>query len=222
MKKVIIYLCTVTLALTIGCTKKNPEVVSKVVNVTAPTITLKGSPLVFVQKGGTYVDSGAVLTDDISGLKSDITPDFNKVDVDKEGWYEVNYKAANSNGFTANVSRFVLVKDYTPSPSLSGNVDLKGTYARTSNGILVNMTKAADGLYLNDNIAGSSLVFPAYIVLVNDSTIDVPLQKYNLVTGKDEIDFDDDLLYQKTNPYAFSFVVLNPSFGTSTRKFVKQ
>jgi Domain of unknown function (DUF5011) len=222
MKKYsIIIFMGLALMLSQSCTKKDPAEVSKLVNVTYPGIDLKGNAIVFVQKGGTYTDAGATLTDDISGAKSDVST-TTVVNTSKEGWTEVNYSAANANGFLTSVSRYVLVLNYSPSPDLSGTVDLSGTYKRTSNGILCNVTKLANGLYASDNIAGSSAVFPGYIIATNDSTIDVPTQGYTLKTGPDEIDFANEKLYQTSNPYAFSFVVLNGAFGTSTRKFVKQ
>jgi hypothetical protein len=222
MKKIILIISVALIGFSIGCKKKDPEVVSKIVEVTLPTIELKGSSSIFVQKGTVYVDSGAILTDDITGVKSNITPTTNLVDVNKEGWYEVNYKAKNKNGFLTNVSRYVLVLDYTPSVNISGNVDLSGTYKRISNGVLCNVIKLAPGLFCNENLGGSSLVYPNYIILKDDSTIDVPEQQYELLTGNEVFDFELESFYETTDPYAFSYKVLNPGFGTAIRKFEKQ
>jgi hypothetical protein len=220
MKKYIIIMALFTVGF-VSCSKKAPEVVSKQVAVTYPGIELKGSSIVLIPVGGTYVDSGAVLTDDITNVKSDITATSNNINSAKPGWYEVNFQASNANGFLTNISRYVLVMDYTPAADVTGNVDLAGTYART-NGIPCAVTKLAKGLYASDNIAGSTLVYPGYFYMTNDSTINVPAQTLNFISGPVEMDYDGDNLFQKTDPFAFSYIVLNSSFGTATRKFYKQ
>jgi Domain of unknown function (DUF5011) len=221
MKKyfIIFSVCMIAIA---SCTKKTPEVVSKVVTVTYPGIKLKGKNIVFLPLNSTYVDSGAILTDDITGLKSDVKPNASNIDSSTPGWYEVNYQASNANGFLTNVSRLVLVLDYTPATAVTGNVDLEGLYARTANGIECNVIKLAKGLYASDNIAGSSLVYPGYFFMTDDSHIDVPAQTINFISGPVEMDYTDDALYQITDPYAFSYKVVNGSFGPAVRKFVKQ
>lgn len=213
MKKINI-LILFAIVLFAGC-KKDPEVVSKVVPVTYPTINLIGDEFVWIPIGGSYTDQGATLIDDISGASSSIAATSNDVDNTQPGIYSVVFEAANANGFKTTVERKILVLDYTPAVGLT--LDLSGLWLRT-NGIPVNYIQMAPGLYILDNFAGSSLVLPAYLITPDNSTIDIPSQR---TIGGEIIDCLNETL--DTNvPYQITYVVDNPNFGTSTRVFNKQ
>jgi hypothetical protein len=206
-----------------GCKKETTLGVSKVVDVSFPSIELKGDPAVLVAKGGTYTDAGAILTDDISGAKSDIQPTENPVNTAEEGLYTVTYTAANSTGFETTVQRHVLVMDYTPPGGLDPNIDLSGTYVRTANGAENHVYKVATGLYVMDNVGGvlppSAAVLPVYMMMTSDSTISIPEQP--VPNGYESLDATDETV-DLGPPITLKYRVVNPGFGTSIRTFVKQ
>jgi hypothetical protein len=213
MKKSIIALL---LPLTIlSACKKEPEVVSQVVTVSYPTINLIGSEYIHIPVGGSYADEGATLIDDITGANSHITATVNEVDASIPGIYAMRYIAANANGFKTEKVRTILVLDYVPAPGIT--LDLSGPWQRT-NGIDVNIVRMDTGLYIIDNFAGSTAIFPAYMITPTDSTIDVPAQT---AFGLD-LDCTNETLNISPPDTSFSYVVIASGFGTATRTFIKQ
>ncbi len=215
MKK-LIYIAILA-GLSLASCKKDPDPVSKTVTVSYPTITLKGSPIVHIAVNGSYTDAGATLIDDITGASSDITPTFNEIDATTPGIYAVRYIAKNTNGFETEAYRTVLVLDYTPPAGLDPNFDLSGAYLRAATGIINNVTKIDNGLYMMDNFGGSSAVYPAYFVTPDTTSISVPAQ----VAFGLNLDCSIELL-NPGPPISFSYKVAASGFGTNTRIFEKQ
>ena len=95
-----------------------------------PSIEMNGESTVFIAKGDTYTDAGAVAV--INGEEVEMTTTSN-VNTDEIGVYAVSYSATNSDGFSTNASRDVYVYD----PNVSTE-DISGTYTanvtRTDNG----------------------------------------------------------------------------------------
>jgi hypothetical protein len=219
MKKLllIIFICTILFA---GC-KKDPDSVSVVAKVGHPKVVLTGVPaLTLAVASGPYVDAGAKAYDDLLGDSVVLTsPVSNNVDMNTPGFYSVRYEYSNSNGlvtYTDAQTRYVLVSNVDP------NQDLSGVYARTSNGVLVNFTKYAPGIYITDNVGGvannPSFIFDIYVGVINDSTIEVPSQ----ATPFGDDLYCDNAFLRLTPDTAFSWVVHEANFGTSQRTFVKQ
>ena len=215
MKKIIILILFIGFFVS-GC-KKDPDVVSKVVEVTYPSIVINGSLVVYVPVGGSYTELGAVLTDDITGASTTISPTESNIDFNTPGLYKVSFTAKNTNGFKTSVYRTVLVMNYTPPVGLDPNFDISGLYQRT-NGIYVNLYKVDNGLYVIDNFAGSSTVYPAILLTPDTVSIDIPAQE----------SFDGFALdvtsetYTTTPAIKFSYRVAAKNFGTSVRTFIKQ
>lgn len=199
----------------ISACKKEPDVVSKVVTVSYPTINLTGSPYIHIPVGGNYADEGATLIDDVTGAQSHITATENDVDASTPGIYAMHYVAANANGFKTEAIRTVLVLDYTPAPGIT--INLSGLWQRT-NGIYVNLIEMDTGLYIIDNFAGSTLVYPAYMITPDNTSISVPAQT---AFGLD-LDCTGEALNISPPDTSFSYVVNASGFGTATRTFVKQ
>ncbi|MFM2206773.1 MAG: hypothetical protein RL213_748 [Bacteroidota bacterium] len=201
--------------LAIGC-NKDPDPVSKVVDVTYPTITLKGPAIVHIPVNGTFTDDGATLTDDVTGAVSDISATVNEIDATTEGIYAVRYIASNANGFKTEVVRTVLVKDYTPPANLDPNFDISGTWVRT-NGIVNNVVKIDNGLYVMDNFAGSTAVYPAYMVTPDTTSFDIPEQTaFGL-----HLECTNETILS-SNPFTVKYIVSASGFGTQFRTFIKQ
>lgn len=212
-----ILIATALVLMIAGC-KKEDQFPSKTVQVTYPGIELKGDSIVSITVGTAYTDAGATLIDDITGASSDLEASDNPVDVNTPGLYMVTYEASNANGFTTVKQRPVLVTNIDPS------WDLTGVYQRTSNGVDVNVTEVANGLYVIDNVGGvvassPQFIFPVYMGQLDDSTMTIPAQ---YIADKTVLDADEETLTVLPGDTSYSYVVLNPSFGESVRTFVKQ
>jgi hypothetical protein len=209
------------LAITFTSCQKEFETdnVSRIVKVSYPSIALKGDSIVVLKVGDSYTDAGAILTDDISGAKSDISmEDAAAVDVNTPGFYTVTYRAANANGFETVAYRLVLVTN------VSESVDLSGTYLRNTNGAPATWTKIARGLYINDNVGGvappSAAVLPVYVGQTTDSTIEVPEQP--VPNGYGTLYVTGGELSISAADTSYSYIVVNPGFGTARRTFNKE
>lgn len=205
------------LLLVTGC-KKEDQYPSKTVKVTYPAINLKGDQVVILHTGDSYSDAGATLVDDITGASSDIEAIDNPVDPSTPGVYMVTFTAKNANGFETVKQRPVVVTD------IDDSWDLTGVYARTANGVEVNVTKIGRGVYIIDNVGGVAasspqFIFPVYMAQLDDATIEVPAQ---YIDDGTVLDCVDETLTAQPGDTSFSYIVDNPSFGTSTRTFVKQ
>ena len=172
MKKIILF--SAVIAFLYGC-EKDHETVSKVVDVTYPTITLNGAAFVHIPVGGSYSDQGATLTDDITGQVSQISPTSSELDVNTPGLYEILFEAKNANGFRTQAVRGVLVLNYTPPATLDTNFDISGDYLRAATGVICHFYRMAPGLYITDHVGGSSPV-PAYVITPDTLSFDIPLQ----------------------------------------------
>jgi hypothetical protein len=217
MKNPIIYIIAVGAFVFSGCDKE-PDPVSQTVDVTYPTINLKGAPYVHIPIGGSYVEEGATLIDDITGASSDIMPTESEVDNTTPGVYAVRFIAANANGFRTEAIRTVLVLDHTPPTTIDPSYDISGTYIRANFGIPVTLYKMASGLYIIDNFGGSTLIIPAYVLTPDSNSIDVPAQTS---FGGFELDCINET-WDPGPPATFSWVVQASGFGTATRTFIKQ
>ena len=81
-------------------------------DVTAPAIALLGANPLNLAVGDTYVEAGAIATDDVDGnLNSSIMIDDSEVDMNAPGTYEVVYTVADAAGNMAMVKRTVNVTD---------------------------------------------------------------------------------------------------------------
>lgn len=79
-------------------------------NADAPTITLTGEPLVYIQQNGTYDDAGATATDPLEGNVTHRIETTTDVDLTKVGIYTVRYNMVNANKIPAQeVTRTVIV-----------------------------------------------------------------------------------------------------------------
>lgn len=215
MKKIIIPII-LTGFLFASC-EKEIDPVSKVVTVSYPTIVLNGDQIISQGVGtGAYTDPGATGIDDLSGAQTALSPVLNTVDLTTPGFYAVKFSTKNSNGFITNLTRLVLV---TPVDPL---VDISGTYARTSNGQTVTVTKKGTGLYTTSNIGGVAnnpdYIFDVYFGQVSDTEIQIPPQPNPLGGDVYAIGGTLDL----NTPVTYSYIVKGSGFGTSRRTFVKQ
>jgi hypothetical protein len=220
MKKLVILFSVVAVAFT-ACENDNapnPEVTtsSKVVTVSYPTITLNGNEFVHIPVGGTFVDSGATLIDDVTGAVSQITATSSELDNTTPGLYAVLYEAKNANGFLTTATRTVLVLDYTPPATLDPNFNIEGYYLRAATGVLCHIVRMDNGLYINDHIGGSTPV-PGYFVMPDTVSFDIPPQ----VTSGLQLSGNSEV-FNPGPPITLQYKLAASGFGTGNRIFVKQ
>lgn len=214
-KSIIIILMAVA---SFSACKKDPAVVSTVVTVSYPTVTLNGADFIHIPVGGTFVDQGATLIDDITGASSQVSATESELDVTTPGLYAVKYIAANANGFRTQATRGVLVLDYTPPVGLDPAFDISGDYLRAATGVVAKLIRMDNGLYIFDHVGGSTAV-PVYMLTPDTTSIDVPLQTtYNGLS----VECTNEVLTTNPPPITFRYKVAASGFGTSTRTFVKQ
>lgn len=198
--------------------KRNPDTVSTLATYSVPTITVSGDQFYSIPVGGSLPSISATAYDSFYKESYPVVVDASTLDNTTPGLYVVTMKSTNKYGMIGTKSVYVAVTD------VSAAVDLSGVYARTSNGVTVNVTKVATGLYRTDNVGGVASSSPgaitaAYFVQTSDTSIDLPLQEtslgtlYGVSTGLTLA--PGDTSYQ----YAING---NSTFGTAVRVFVKQ
>ncbi len=177
----------------VSCSEDSTGNVSRITNY--PEFTLKGSELIYLQKGATYTDPGVTVTEGGTEIpyETSVTGDFrggtsvntNVVDV-----YNVIYSAKNKDGFSGSASRTVVV--YENSDLTSSIAGLyKSTVVRNgaSSAQYTNMEhilvwKNANGTYgMSDGIGGYYAIGRSYGVgyaagPVTITANDIPTNSY--------------------------------------------
>lgn len=220
--KSIKYVALIVLGLSVmffSCEKKytTDNITQKIVAPHYPTITLNGPQFmsVPVSASGTYTDAGAVGLNDNDNSTVQLTPEPYDVDLTTPGFYTVLYSFKNTDGYSADATRFILVTD------VDGNLDYSGVYYRTANNSPMNVTKIGAGLYKTDNVGGVSgipdYIFDVYFGQIDDTTLVVPNQPGNFGT----IFCVNSYIYPTSADTTIQWGVRSAGFGTATRVFVK-
>lgn len=214
--KALLYLFLASAVMLTACTKKSENVYTKMVTPVFPKLTMKGDPVVTLSVGGTFTDPGATGYDSLTNTTTQLTPTSNNVDPSTAGFYVVNYQTINLWGYRTLAARLVLVTSISPAD------DISGTYHRSGNNQVVNITKAGTGLYIVDNVGGvagdPSYIFPYYIGFTDASDFEGPSQN----TPLGALDLSNTSITRSGSTITLKWVVNNPGFGTSVRTFVKQ
>lgn len=225
-KFVLLSLMLVTLF--VSCDKED-DVISTPVVVGAPyAAELLGEPFVFVELGGEIpADEGAYFLDSIYGFEGGADSIFlaeptNIADIDftTPGVKNLVYRAYNARGYSLSVNRIIIVYEPNPTPNLT---DISGQYARSTNGVIANIGKIADGLYYTDDVGGVGFgpynSSPVLIYFNEDGSIRMPRQAGPCATiegSNESIDLNE--------PITIRYVLLDgpTCFGTAVRTFIKQ
>ena len=184
--------------------------------VTVPEMEVVGSKFITINVGGTMpVDEGArVINDEPVEGGSNVKAVENTVDLNTPGIYYMLYQTRTKNGYTVGAARYIAVTDY------SDDTDLSGTYMRTANGVLVEVTRESRALYKNSDMGGAGLADALYFAVINDSTIEAGPQ-YSESIG-DVIDASGEALSIEPGNTFFRYALDAPGYGTTARTFVKQ
>lgn len=208
----------VLIALISSC-KKDPIIntpdrvgISKVTHF--PILTITGQTNMAVPNGGTFTDPGVtakVGSDDVPVTTS------GTVNTSQDGVYTISYSAVNSDGFSATTYRTVAV--YTTDASAAAH-DFSGSYLRSATGELAIWEKIAPGTYLVTNPGGASSGETLTIIVFNPTgyTIHAPSQR----SSDGNTSSTNDETFTPGSPDKYTWVFLNPGYGTGLRTFVKQ
>lgn len=142
-----------------------------------PNLLLNGERIVVLTEGDAYTDPGAVA--DANGEPLDVTA-TGTVNPNTVGVYKTVYQAFNEDGFSASVTRTVIVLSAAPS-----TINLEGTFFR--NGNAANVTRLGDRVYRTDNatgyIAGDENNLNMVFYNLDDERVYAPFQENVSETG---------------------------------------
>jgi hypothetical protein len=211
MKNIFVILLCI---LIMGACKKDKDVVSKEVTVSYPQITLNGDKYVSLHIGESYTDPGASVFDDVNGSTSNVSADKSTLDINTPGLYYISYTAKNANGYISSAARYIAVTDYDDA------TDLSGVYQRTANGITVNLTKVARGMYMTDDMGGAGINDVGYFTVIDESTIDLGAQLSESL-GTEIDGANESLTITSPDDIVYTYSLSAPGYGTAVRVFVK-
>jgi Domain of unknown function (DUF5011) len=179
-----------------------------------PTIVLTGDKVIAVANGTSFSDPGVKATAGSSDVPVTTT---GSVDTNVDGVYSLNYSATNADGYSSSAARTIIV--YTTDAGAAAN-DLSGLYLRAATGVTATWTKVAPGVYQVQNPGGSTAGPDLMVYAFNPTgfTIHIPDQVANDGTSYSST----NETYNNTTPASYSWVIINPSYGTGVRTFVKQ
>jgi hypothetical protein len=221
MKKYIGFIGAALMCLSIfSCQKDNFNYPDGTVGVSTityyPVFTRTGSQYVVVTKGGAYTDPGITAKEGTNDLKVTTT---GTVNTNVVGVYPLTYTAVNKDGYSATSSRTVIVT--SPDATAAAN-NFSGSYLRASTGQSAVWTKIGPGVYTVNNPGGAanvSLVAVALNQVGNRVYIPSQISSDGLTTSSST---------ESSTPGAngtlsqYSWVIINPGYGTALRTFVKQ
>ena len=177
-----------------------------------PIVTLNGAAYIVVAKGATYTDQG--VTAKAGGQDVPVTV-AGSVDVSTPGVYTLTYTAKNSDGFSASVSRTVVV--YFTDASASSN-DFSGDYARSTNGQIASWTKLAPGVYKVVN-PGGAVGATLTVIAINPTGFQIKIP--DQISSDGNTTFSSNESYSAGPPPTYMWKINNPGYGPSIRTFTK-
>jgi len=183
-----------------------------------PDMTFNGDRITVLTEGDTYTEQGIVSTENGIDLEVEMTGSED-VDPTTPGVYDVYYSSVNSDGFSKEIRRTVIVLSSQPS-----NIDLAGTFYRGAAPNVV--TRIADRVYTADNAGGVDPTLAANVnnlvkftfYNIDDVRIYAPYQENTSKTGLDV----ESNIGTIVSPNNFTWVLYASGFyGTAVRNFVR-
>lgn len=175
-----------------------------------PVITLKGEQWNQVPVGGTFTDAGATAKEGDTEIPVKTS---GTVDTKTPGVYVIEYTAVNKDGYSSVEYRYVGVI------SAAATADISGNYKRNAGAFGVSkVTKVSGNLYTSDNVGGVAVPSPGetvYFYYFDKGKIGCPYQR----TSGNAFECTNASIKEGVS---YSWVVINPGFGTALRTFEKQ
>lgn len=209
--------------------KKKLTTVSTLVTVSYPKITITSPKFYSVPVGGVLPDANSVVAtayDSFYHEAISVVVDASTVSSLTAGLYTIKVSAKNQYGYKSYENVYIAVTD------VADTVDIGGLYYRnmdTMRPALV--TKVARGLYRTTNLGGvdtgtqKTSIFPAYFVMVDNTTVDLGNQALpgTDTTASDVITGSYGALDRTSvpNTYSYAFSDQMGLFGTGLRIFYK-
>ena len=192
-----------------GCKKETTKNVSKTLKV--PVITLEGDEFISVPVGGTYTDAGAKYIGE-DGSETSLAASVNEVNTAAPGLYFIEYEKESASGIFNTTGHRVVAVTYQDNP-----IDYTGEYLRAATGISAFITKVAPGLYRVQNPGGAAghEAVTVFFIETAANVFEGPEQPNELVG-------DIEILTIGFTDTGGSWKIVNPSYGTALRTFVKQ
>jgi len=183
MKKIYCIIGTFLLIVLLSACDKDSEGIS--FRTDYPVLTMTGEALIVINKGDAYTEPGIVAM--IGEEETDVTV-VGSVDPNTPNIYKIDYSAVNADGYSASVTRYVIVMD----PATTAGNDFTGTYERTFYG------------------SPRSGTFSEWVL-----TSEPGVYKVNDVGGVDASDYEYDVtVYNVTGNFVVFPVQDNPFGGT--------
>lgn len=216
--KIKIFLLTLAGLSVLSCNKKDdfnyPPGTVGISKITYfPILTMKGEAWIFVPKGTAYNEPGVTAKEGTADLTVTTT---GTVNTNVTGAYILTYTAVNKDGFAASARRTVFV--YSTDAAAAAN-DLSGKYLRAATGQFATWTKLFPGVYKIDNPGGAAGV-NLQVVALNPTGFNVFIPQQ--VSSDGSITSSGSFTYTNGNPPSYVVQILNPTYGTGLRTFVKQ
>ncbi|HEY6142880.1 MAG TPA: immunoglobulin-like domain-containing protein [Flavobacterium sp.] len=208
MKKIIYFLLVMV---AVSCSEASTDNVSKVTNY--PVMTLNGERTVILNQGDTYTELGVVAIEGTTEIPTTIT---GTVDTSIPNVYKLTYTAVNVDGFTATLTRAIVVLSTAPS-----TINLEGTFARNGTN-LNNVTRISEREYICDNATGFTNGSPDNLTLtfynIDDIKIYAPYQENASSTG---ISAESNVGTIVDQDHWSWVIFASGVFGTATRVFTR-
>jgi hypothetical protein len=192
MKQYLVIISALLVFLAAGC-KKDKDMVSQVVDVSYPTITLDGVSLTGISNEDYYLESigfdqtgfisltpgqslpAATAYDSLHGTTVNVNEYANTgFDPNVPGLYLIDYVANNQYGY------YTLARYYTAVTDVDESADLSGIYYGIIDGDTlsdaVEIVEVANGLYLHFDLTGDQLGLAGAFVHFADNTIEFSSQ----------------------------------------------
>lgn len=181
-----------------------------------PVLTMGGQRYMATPVGTPFVDPGVTAKEGSNTIPVTVSGNVN---YNTPGVYNLTYTAINKDSFPASLTRTVVV--YSTDAGAAAK-DLSGNYARNTNGSVATWTKIAPGVYTVFNPGGApGTNLTAVAINPTGNTIKIPSQ----ITNDGNTTSSSTESYTPgagSTPAQYSWVILNPGYGTGVRTFVKQ
>ena len=161
MKKNVFYILLLLLTFTMTFTSCDDDSSAGVTSITYyPVLTLNGDATLYVDKGSTFVDPGCAGEMNGEDISSSVVTS-GTVNTAKSGVYTLTYSASNKDGFSASVSRRVIVTDPNDahegvfvSDAANSTRDYNGAQTKFGGNYEVIITNNDDGTYHVKDLLG--------------------------------------------------------------------
>ncbi len=223
MKKILIALVLGAVAYT-GC-KKKEGIVSQIVTVSIPVVTITGDQYFSMHVGDPLPTVTAVAYDTFYRDSLPVLVDYDGVDVTEPGLYAIKASAKNRNGHVGVSQVYIAVTE------VSDLMDLTGWYSRLGVGARsARITKVGRGIYTTSNLGGvdttdasTGAVISAVFAVTSDTTVSFGKQYVNNNGVSTLLHTASESLMLTPPDTVINYALDNfPGFGSQVRSFTKE